>query len=70
MGIGPSLQAFEEVFPTLPYDSFTPSGNRRAVYNIYSHTHEEVSRFIYVHLSHTLAEGEHLQFTWPAAFSN
>lgn len=26
MGIGPSLQAFEEVFPTLPYDSFTPSG--------------------------------------------
>ena len=28
MGIGPSLQAFEEVFPTLPYDSFTPSGTR------------------------------------------
>ena len=48
MGIGPSLQAFEEVFPTLPYDSFTPSGNSRAVYNIYSHTHERC-RVLYIY---------------------
>ncbi|XP_065909819.1 uncharacterized protein [Dysidea avara] len=31
MGLGPSLQAFEEVFPTLPYDSFTPTG--KLIYN-------------------------------------
>jgi len=34
MGIGPSLQAFEEVFPTLPYDSFTPTGTAKLMHTL------------------------------------